>query len=208
MEPDAEEIRRTIWATHPTKALGPDGLQGIFYQKCWESVGDSVVHFIQQAFRMGVLEPGVCDALVCLIPKDAKPSRISEFRPISLCNVIYKFITKCITMRLRDIMPELIALTQSSFIRGRSTQDNTLLMQEILHSLQSKKKNKVGCMVMKLDLEKAYDRVSWSFLEDTLLAFNFPSNLIKLIMLCVKNARSQLLWNGEPLEAFKNTCGL
>lgn len=58
-------------------------------------------------------------------------------------------------------------------------------MQEILHSLKAKKKNKVGCMVMKLDLEKSYDRVSWNFLEETLEAFNFPRNLTRLIMFCV-----------------------
>lgn len=105
-------------------------------------------------------------------------------------------------------MPDLISMTQSSFIKGRSTRDNIIVMQEILHSLRSKKKNKTGCMVMKLDLEKAYDRVSWPFLEDTLVEFNFPSNLVKLIMFCVRNARSQILWNGEPLEAFQHTCGL
>lgn len=61
---------------------------------------------------------------------------------------------------------------------------------------------------IKLEAEKAYDRVSWSFLEDTLGAFNFPRNLIRLIMLCVKNAKSQILWNGESLESITHTCGL
>lgn len=104
-------------------------------------------------------------------------------------------------MRLKSLKPDLISLCQSSFIKGRSTQDDIFVMQEILHSLRTKKKNKIGCMVMKLDLEKAYDRVNWNFLEDTLHAFNFPINLIDVIMFHVRNSKSQILWKGEPLES-------
>lgn len=138
----------------------PDGLQAFFYQNNWDIVGPSVVSFIQQAFSLGHFDTCMCDAFVCLILKVLHPSKIAEYRPISLCNVLYKFITKCITMRLKCLMPDLISLCQASFITGRSTQDNIFVMQEILHSLRAKKKYKVGCMVMKLDLEKAYDRVS------------------------------------------------
>lgn len=150
----------------------------------------------------------MCAAYVCLIPNVTTTSLISEYRPISLCNVLCKFIMKCITMRLRNFMPDLISLCQSSFIRGRSTHDNVFVLQEILPSLRTKRKNKTGCMVMKLDLEKAYDRIRWDFLEETLVAFNFPRNLIRIIMFCVTNAKSQLLWNGEPLEEIIHTCGL
>lgn len=112
-------------------------------------------------------------------------------------------------MRLKNLMPNLISLCQSSFITGRSTGDNIFVMPEILHSLQAKKKNKTGCMVMKLDLEKAYDRVNWNFLADTLFAFNFPRRLVDIIMFCVRNAKlSQILWNGELLETITHTCGL
>lgn len=82
------------------------------------------------------------------------------------------------------------------------------MIQEILHSLMAKQKNKTGCMVTKLDLEKAYDRIRWDFLEDTLVAFNFPRNLIRIIMFCVTHAKSQILWNGEPLEEIIHTCEL
>lgn len=185
-----KEVKSAVWASHPTKAPGPDGLQAFFYQQCWTEVGPSVVSFIQQAFQMGRFDPSMCDAFVCLIPKVSSPSTTAEYRPIALCNVLYKFITKCITMRLKHIMPELISQCQSSFISGRSTQHNVFVMQEILHSLRAKKKNKVGCVVMKLDLEKAYDRVNWEFLEDTLEAFNFPRNLITLVMFCVRSSKS------------------
>lgn len=105
----AKEIKDAVWATHPTKAPGPDGLQGFFYQNCWNTVGPSVIQFVQQAFLLGHFDTGMCKAFVCLIPKVSNPSTISEFHPISLCNVLYKFITKCITMRLKTLMPELIS---------------------------------------------------------------------------------------------------
>lgn len=156
-----------MWATSAYKAPGSDGLQAIFYQKGWSWIAPSLLEFIQQAFANGFFDPKLCEAFICLIPKVPNPSIISQFRPISLCNVIYKFITKCITLRLKDIMPRLISPMQSSFIKGRSTQDNIFLLPEVLHSLRPKRKNKTGRMVMKLDLEKAYDKVSWDYLEET-----------------------------------------
>lgn len=174
----------------------------------WHFINNSLLEFLNIAFDTGAFDPSLCGALLCLIPKIPNPSRISEYSPISLCNVIYKYMTKTITMRLSGLMPHLIAPTQSSFIKGRSTQDNIFLMQEVLHSLKLKKKNKVGCMIMKLDLEKAYDKVNWDFLEDTLRAFQFPISLIALIMFCVRNASTKILWNGEQQEAFPHSCGL
>lgn len=117
----SQEVKEAVWATHPTKAPGPDGLQGFSYQHCWDTVRSSVVKFLQDAMRFGRFDEVMCEAFVCLIPKLLNPSKISEYRPISLCNVLYKFITKCITMRLKHLMPELISLCQSSFISGRST---------------------------------------------------------------------------------------
>lgn len=167
-----------------------------------------MLEFIREAFQNGEFDPKLCEAYFCLIPKVPHPTRISEFRPISLCNVIYKYVTKCITMILRGIMPEIIAPTQSSFIKGRSTQDNIFLLQEVLHSMRVKKRNKVGCMIMKLNLEKAYNKVNWDFLEETLLEFKFPASLVALIMFCARNASTRILWNGEPREAFEHHCGL
>lgn len=63
-------------------------------------------------------------------------------------------------------------------------------------------------MILKLDLEKAYDKVNWNFLEDTLVAFNFPQDIVDLIMFNVRSAATKILWNGEPLESFNHKCGL
>lgn len=203
-----KELRNVVWATHAFKASGPDGLQAVFYQKGWNWLAKSLLEFIQDALDRGCFEPKLCEAFLWHIPKVPHLSLISEFHPISLCNVIYKLVTKCVTMILRNIMPSIIVPTQSSFIKGRSTQDNIFLLQELLHLLRSKKKNKVGCMIMKLDLEKTYDNVNWDFLEETLRAFKFPEKLVMLIMFYVRNASTRILWNGEPLDAFEQSRGL
>lgn len=96
---------------------------------------------------------------------------------------------------------------QSSFILGTSTKDNAILAQEVVHHMHSSK-SKNGIIAFKIDLEKAYDRVNWDFLELTLKDFNFPESTINLIMWCVKASNLYLLWNGEKLDSFKPSRGL
>lgn len=133
---------------HPTKAPGPDGLQPIFFQKCWNTVG--VTQMVENALRTGMIDPRINESYITLIPKDKNPIHISKFRPISLSNVILKVITKTLANRLRNMMKDLIPQTQSSFIRGRQTIDNTIITQEIIHDMHiTKKKN--GSFLSKMD---------------------------------------------------------
>lgn len=110
-------------------------------------------------------------------------------------------------MRLKKLMPELIGPAQASFIPGRLSTDNIVVVQEAVHSMRRKQGRK-GWMLLKLDLEKAYDRIRWDFLEDTLYAAKLPQVWIRWIMECVKNPGMSLLWNGERTEAFKPQRGL
>lgn len=189
------------------KAPGPDGIQSIFYHKCWNIVGPKVCHFIKECFLSNSVPAGINETLIALIPKTDNPDNIKLFRPISLCNVIYKAITKILVTRIRPFLTKIISPFQSSFIPGRSTNDNILVTQEILHTLRTRKGHKGG-FIFKIDLEKAYDKISWSFLKDTLLYFNFDPNWINLIMSCVTTSTTAILWNGEPLPSFSPGRGL
>ena len=93
-----------------------------------------------------------------LILKIQAPERIIHYRPISLCNVIYKTVTKVITNRLRRAMPDLIAPNQCSFVPRRHSSDNIIIAQEVFHSMRILKRQ-TGWMAIKVDLEKAYDRI-------------------------------------------------
>lgn len=116
-------------------------------------------------------------------------------------------VSKILANRLKPMMIKLTGLTQASFIPGRSTVDNIIIAQELVHSL-SKRKGKNGAFVLKVDLEKAYDRVDWTFLRAILDATSFKAELISLIMDCVTSTSLSICWNGEALEPFTPSRGL
>ncbi|CAA7051323.1 unnamed protein product [Microthlaspi erraticum] len=192
------DVEQSVRSMGRFKAPGPDGFQPIFYQENWEVVKESVTRFVLDFFRSGNLPVGINDAIVVLIPKVLKPERITQFRPISLCNVLFKTITKTIVMKLKKVMPKLIGPAQSSFIPGRLSMDNIVVVQEAVHSMRRKKGVK-GWMLLKLDLEKAYDRIRWDFLKDTLQAAQLPKSWVGWIMTCVSGPDMSILWNGEQM---------
>ncbi|XP_057441172.1 uncharacterized protein LOC130733113 [Lotus japonicus] len=154
------EVKDAIFGMGPLKALGLDGLQAVFFQSQWQNVGGSVTSFVEQCFVDPSLITRVNDTLLVLIPKVEAPERITQYRPISLCNVIYKMVTKIITNRLRKVMSDLVAPNQCSIVPGRHSYYNIVISQEVFHSMRYLKR-KLGWIAIKVDLEKAYDRLKW-----------------------------------------------
>lgn len=140
--------------------------------------------------------------LIALIPKQPGPENVSQYRPLSLCNTIYKIISKIIVMRIRPLLPSLISPMQTAFLEVRRGVDNVIIAQELIYSLR-KRKGKTGFMVMKIDLEKAYDRLEWSFIKMVLKHFGFPESMINLIMSYVSSSTTALLFNGSKLDPFQ-----
>lgn len=126
---------------------------------------------------------------------------MSQSCPICLSNVVIKTISKVIANRLKPLMNDLVGPNQASFIPGRQTVDNIVMAQELLHSLQPRK-GKQGAMMIKIDLEKAYDRVDWQFLEEVLQKVGFTTTLIWVILNCIRSTKLLVIWNGQRLEAF------
>ena len=203
----AVEVVKAVQSMGKFKAPGPDGFQAVFYQDCWDIVGESVLKFVLSFFATGSLPRDTNNALIALIPKVAKPERITQFRPISLCNVLFKIITKAMVGRLKCVMDKLVGPAQASFIPGRLSMDNIVVIQEAVHSMR-RKKGRSGWMLLKLDLEKAYDRIRWDFLEDTLKAAGLSEVWTRWIMNCVSGPSMNLLWNGERTGSFQPRRGL
>ncbi|CAA0810119.1 Unknown protein, partial [Striga hermonthica] len=199
-----EQKMSTLQNMGPLKALGMDGLNALFFQKNWETVGPSVRTIIRKMWWDGVVLSRVNQTLITLIPKVENPNTIKQFRPISLLNVIYKLFTKILVNRMKHTLSDLIHPAQASFVPGRHITDNIVVAQELIHSMRCMRGAK-GYMVIKVDLEKAYDYLRWDFIEETLRLAGYPDQLIIAIMPCISSASMSLLWNGSSGEEFSPT---
>ena len=135
---------------------------------------------------------------IALILKVKKPSDITKYRPISLCNVIYRIITKTIIDRLKQILHDIISPNQSAFIPNRLITENIIIGYKCLHKIRLRKGKKNGVVALKLDISKAYNRVEWSFLEHAMYHLGFSKTWIELIMNCIFTSSFSMLINGAP----------
>jgi len=169
---------------------------------------EDIYNVVHQFFQTGVLLPEYNRTYISLIPKISHPESLDHFRPISLCNFIYKIISKILANRLKPWLPELVTLEESAFVGGRQIQDNIIIVQEVLHQIRTRKRKKHFQAVLKLDMQKAYDRVEWDFLRDYLLKIGFHTQWVKWILQCVTTVSFGIKFNGEALPYFQPTRGL
>jgi hypothetical protein len=205
--PTTQEIRDTIFSMGNQKAPGPDGLPTLFYKKYWNVVGSSVTEAIQSFFRSGKILKEVNNSLLVLIPKNNCSSSVNHYKPISLCNTVYKAISKIMVSKLRPLLERLVSPCQSAFIPGRWIAENQLIVHELLNSFK-KRKVKGGFLAMKLDLQKAYDRRNWHFLRAVLINFGFHERFVTWVMECVSTVSFSALINGGKSKQFVPSKGL
>jgi len=191
-------VRRALFQMHPLKSSNPDGFPALFYQKNWDILGRDVCQAVLSYLNGGNFDAGLNITNIVLVPKVNSPSKLSDFRPISLCNVLYKLISKVLANRLKFILPYIISPEQSAFVPGRLITDNVLVAFETLHSMATKFSGKEGYMALKLDMSKAYDRLEWDFLEAMLRKLGFADRWINLLMSCVRTVTYSILLNGQP----------
>ncbi|XP_060195177.1 uncharacterized protein LOC132624410 [Lycium barbarum] len=141
-----------------------------------------------------------------MIPKVENPQFFSDLRPISLCNVTSKIISKLINTKLASILPNIISKNQSGFIKGRMISESILLAQEIINNMN--KPNNGGNLVIKLDMAKAYDKVSWPYLCAVLRKLGFDEKLVDLVFRFISNNWYSLVLNGGRYGFFKSENGL
>lgn len=124
---------------------------------------------------------------------------MKQFRPISLCNVLFKICSKVLANRLRGLLDEIISEEQSAFVLGRLITDNVLIAYECTHYLK-RKEGKIGACAVKLDMAKAYDRVKWEYLEGIMLKLGFHEDFVSMSF-CIRT-------NGVLSEHFRPSSGI
>lgn len=190
------------------KAPGLDGFGGLFYQHSWDVVGAHVCGYVKDFFSKGSALDNLNNTNIVLIPKTDNPESVGSFRPINLCNFSYKVVSKVITNRMRGLMPRLLSENQRAFVSGRLIQDNILVVHEAFHYLKNKKKGKIVDLAIKVDMNKAYDRVEWDFLAQVLLKMGFCEEWVGRIMHCIDSVKFNLLLSGKKVAGIKPMRGL
>ncbi|KAL2895702.1 LINE-1 retrotransposable element ORF2 protein [Bienertia sinuspersici] len=192
----------------PNKSPGTDGFHAIFFQKMWHIIGQDCCKTVKKVFEEGLISPCLNKTSISLIPKSDFPEKVTQYRPISLTNSCYKIITKILVKKLRPLLDDFISPNQGAFLPNRGTDVNFMVATEILHSMNKKKKGKTGFFALKLDLEKAYDRMEWDFIRNCLDMIELDVHTKYLIMHCVTSVSSQIKVNGFLSEEFFLTRGL
>ena len=181
----AMEVEQALKQMKPMTALGPDGMPPILYKSYWNTVGSDVIDASLSVLNSGIMPPNLNHTFITLIPKTKPPTNLKDYCPISLCNVIYKIISKTIANRLKKFLPKLVSETQSAFMSDRLISDNIIVAFETLHHLKNKRKGKTGFMALKLDMSKAYDRVKWDFLDKIMERLGFDGKWRNLVGCCI-----------------------
>eukprot|EP00253_Pinus_taeda_P031502 PITA_31502 len=201
----AQEVDEAMGQLKEGKAPGPDGFTTTFFHALWDMIKGEVWQVVEESRAKRWLLPALNSTFITLIPKEENSITPEKFRPIALCNVLYKIISKVIANRLKPLLPMIISPKQSGYVEGRQIMDGIILTHEIIHSLKSSKQ---AGMLLKLDLSKAFDKLSWSYIENMLKAFGFCHSWIRWIMSLISSAHFSLLVNGLPSRPFKPSRGI
>ena len=145
---------------------------------------------------------------ISFISKTNTPEKMTDFRPISLCNVVYKLISKILANRLKPLLPHIITENQSAFTSDCLITDNVIVAFELMHFLNHKTAGKEGFMAAKLDMSKAFDRVEWCFIHGVMERMGFSTRWINLIMECISSVSYSVLINGAAYGNIKLTRGI
>ncbi|KHN41454.1 LINE-1 reverse transcriptase like, partial [Glycine soja] len=144
-------------------------------------------------------------SFLALIPKVKHPQTFDDYRPISLIGCMYKVIAKLLANRLRNVISDLIDERQTAFIKDRHILHGIVILNEVIEEACRSKK---PTMIFKVDFEKAYDSVSWGFLDYMLQRMGFCPKWRHWISTCLSSATISILVNGSPTKEFAPTRGL
>ncbi|VFQ70483.1 unnamed protein product [Cuscuta campestris] len=202
---NSQQVKEVLFSIPTNKSPGLDGYGSGFFKGQW-NVGELVTKAVLDFFKEGQTLRQVNATNLTLLPKVTDPKWPSEYRPIACCNTIYKVISKLISMRLREVLPDIVDLNQGAFVQERELIHNILICQEIAKGY-NRKNFSARCM-MKLDIQKAYESVDWKAIKGILHSLMFPDLFIKWVMFCISTPTYTLSINGGRYGYIKGAKGL
>ena len=203
-----QEFTTAVKQMHPDKSSGPDGLNPAFFQQFWPVLGKEVFMGCRDWLRNSSFPANLNDTNVVLIPKKNNACRMRDLRPIALCNVLYKILSKVLANRLKRILPHIITENQAAFVPGRSINDNVMIAFEIIHHMKKSVRGSDGDVALKLDISKAYDRVNWLYLKRRMQAMGFCAQWVNWMMLCIQTVSYEFCFNGVKVGPIVPTRGI
>ncbi|PNX98293.1 cysteine-rich receptor-like protein kinase [Trifolium pratense] len=206
MEPfGEEEVREVIWNCDGNKSPGPDGFNFNFFKACWSTVKHDVMAYLNEFHHSAILPKAITASFLALIPKKDHPQELSDYRPICLIGCLYKILSKILAARLKRVLGKLISGCQSAFLPGRQIMDGVVVLNELIDLA---KRRKDECMIFKVDFERAYDTVSWNYLQRMMKTMGFAEGWLKWMKACIFESSMSVLVNGSPTADFKVSKGL
>eukprot|EP00253_Pinus_taeda_P015314 PITA_15314 len=194
-----EEVSEVLKDMQNCKAPGPDGFNVHFFKACWHIVKQDILNVVEDSTGSKTILKALNTSIISLIPKQDSAQTADKYRPIDLCNVVYKIISKGVANRLKPLLPSLVAEEKSGYVEGRQILNNIIKAHEVVHTLTNKRQ--MG-MIMQLDIAKAYDKVNWIYIKKVLTAFGFDHNSVRWVMPLVTTSSFSILVNGSSSDIF------
>jgi len=198
-------VRNAVFLMEHNKAPGPDGFPAEFYQVFWNVIKDDLMALFSDFHREDLNLFSLNFGIITLIPKVADATRIQQYRPICVLNVSFKIFTKVATNRLNHVAKTVVSPTQTAFMPGRNIMEGVVILHETIHELHTKNRDGI---ILKIDFEKAYDKVKWPFLQQTLRMKGFSSKWCRLIECMVTGGRVGIKVNDYVGPYFQTKRGL
>ena len=199
------EIEDVLKGFKKDKIHGPDGWPVEFFLHFFQLVGHDILKDVIQSPTEGRVSGSLNATFITLIPKCDKPLSFANLSPISLCNLVYKVISKLAANRHKPILDRAISWNQFGFLHNRQIVEPIGITQEVMHTVKVEKRH---VFILKLDLVKAFDRVNWTFLKLVLLQIGVPLIGVNWILGCVESCNFVVLVNGTPSKFFPSSRGI